>query len=70
MPNTSPLKIRLARTQVTEMGKESRDGEICIYITNKPVDSTKNRSISTRNFDSDGCLSLPEAGPWQTFRLS
>ena len=50
MPNTSPLKIRLARTQITELGKDSRNGESSIYVTNKPVDSAKISSVLSRKF--------------------
>jgi hypothetical protein len=52
MPNTSPLKIRLAITQVTEMPKESRNRENRFCMANNSIDSTETRSIfaKARNF--------------------
>jgi hypothetical protein len=35
------MKRRLARTQITELEKGSRNGEVCVYIENNSVDITK-----------------------------
>jgi hypothetical protein len=35
------MKRRLARTQITELEKGSRNGEVCVYIENNSVDIIK-----------------------------
>src|SRR5580698_2927775 len=59
MGNTSPMKIRLAITQVIEMQKDSRKRQICIYINNNQVDSIKIGAFqAARSFWARKCTRL------------
>jgi hypothetical protein len=47
--NTSPTKIRLARTDIIEIGKDDRNGAIRIRAVNKSIDQVN----SERNLMKD-----------------
>jgi hypothetical protein len=48
MLNTSPLKIRLAMTQITNCIKVSKILQVCIRVSNRAVDGTKKSFLLDR----------------------
>jgi hypothetical protein len=60
--NTSPTKIRLARTDIIEFGKDDRNGAICICVINISIDKINSKRNSTRDDESGFKLSRSNIG--------